>query len=96
LWLSELPGWAEVRAIANHRSPHDMVRFIGMLSGALLAIEAAGPLAESDVGMAAYAGGGAAQGTREALHQAGPSRRPAGAYRAASVQRSRQISPSHA
>ena len=23
----ELPGWVEVRAMANHRSPHDVVRF---------------------------------------------------------------------
>jgi superfamily I DNA/RNA helicase len=66
----ELPGWVEVRAMANHRSPHDVVRFLGMLAGAPMAIEAAGPFTESDVALITYSGGSATQATREALEQA--------------------------
>ncbi|SDH55334.1 Nuclease-related domain-containing protein [Paraburkholderia steynii] len=66
----ELPRWVEVRAMANHRSPHDVVRFIGMLSGAPMAIEAAGPFTESDVSLTTYTDGGAMQATRDALDQA--------------------------
>jgi hypothetical protein len=66
----ELPGWVEVRAMANHRNPHDVVRFLGALSGTPMAIEAAGPFTESDVGVLTYAGSSAMDATRAALDQA--------------------------
>jgi UvrD-like helicase C-terminal domain/AAA domain/Nuclease-related domain len=66
----ELPGWVEVRAMANHRSPHDVVRFLGMLAGAPMVIEAAGPFTESDVTLITHADGSATQATSDALDQA--------------------------
>jgi hypothetical protein len=65
-----LPNCVEVRAMANHRSPHDVVRFVGMLAGAPMAVEAAGPFTESDVGLITYAGSSATQATRDALDEA--------------------------
>lgn len=66
----ELPGWVEVRAMANHRSPHDVVRFLDALSGEPMSIEAAGPFTESDVGLLTYADNNALEATRTALDQA--------------------------
>lgn len=67
---AELPGWVEVRATSNYRSPRDVVRFIGRLAGAPMQIEAAAPFDESDVGVLTYAGSSATQATRKALEQA--------------------------
>ncbi|HWT36090.1 MAG TPA: ATP-dependent helicase [Paraburkholderia sp.] len=66
----ELPGWVEVRAMTNHRSPHDVVQFLDMLAAAPMKIEAAGPFTRSDVRTIAYAGSSATQATREALDEA--------------------------
>jgi hypothetical protein len=66
----DLTGWVEVRAMANHHSPHDVVRLLGMLAGAPMAIEAARPFTESDVTLIAHTDGGAAQATHDALDQA--------------------------
>ncbi|MBN3757443.1 ATP-binding domain-containing protein [Paraburkholderia sp. Tr-20389] len=66
----ELPGWVAVRAMANHRSPHDIVQFIDMLADAPMKVDAAGPFTRSDVRTMTYAGGNAMQATREALDEA--------------------------
>jgi hypothetical protein len=66
----ELPGWVEVRATANHRSPHDVVQFIDMLSDTPMKIEAAGPFTRSDLRTMTYTGSSATQATRAALDEA--------------------------
>ncbi|QCP47898.1 DUF2075 domain-containing protein [Trinickia violacea] len=66
----ELPDWVEVRAMSNYRSPRDVVRFIGMLAGTPMKIDAAGPYDASDIGMITYEGNSAAQATKEAVAQA--------------------------
>ncbi|CAE6791148.1 ATP-dependent helicase [Paraburkholderia domus] len=65
-----LPGWVEVRAMANHRSPHDVVRFVDMLSDSPMKIDAAGPFTRSDLRTITYAGSSATHATREALNEA--------------------------
>jgi hypothetical protein len=65
-----LPDWVEVRATSNYRSPRDIVRFIGQLSGKPLNIEAASPLDSSNVELVSYPGGSAVQATKQALADA--------------------------
>lgn len=65
-----LPGWVQVRAASNYRSPHDVVRLIGMLATTKVNVEAAGPFADSDVRFVTYADGGVEGATNEALKQA--------------------------
>ena len=65
-----LPGWVQMRAASNYRSPHDVVRLIGMLASGQFNAEAAGPFADSDVGFVTYADGGVESATNEALVQA--------------------------
>ena len=66
----ELPGWVEVRAMSNYRSPRDVVHFMGRLSGASMNIEALSQFDASDVGLLTYAGTSATQATKEALAEA--------------------------
>ncbi|KVC12532.1 nuclease [Burkholderia diffusa] len=63
----DLPGWVEVRATSNYRSPRDIVRFIGALAGAPMGFEAASPFDGSEVGVMTYAGAHAAPTTRQAI-----------------------------
>ncbi|RQR46244.1 MULTISPECIES: ATP-binding domain-containing protein [unclassified Burkholderia] len=66
----DLPGWVEVRATSNYRSPRDIVRFVGALAGAPMGFEAASPFDGSDVGLMTYAGANAAHTTRQAIDAA--------------------------
>jgi hypothetical protein len=65
-----LPGWVEVRATSNYRSPRDIVRFLGQLTSTPTAIEAASPFDGSDIGVISYPGASALQATRDALAEA--------------------------
>ena len=70
LYLREpvsLQDWVEVRALANYRSPRDIVRFLGQVAGDPMQIEAASPIGTSDVALVTYAGSNAVTETREAL-----------------------------
>ncbi|SAL05158.1 nuclease [Caballeronia calidae] len=64
-----LPGWVEMHAASNYRSPRDVIRFIERLTGQAQAA-AASPLHESDVGLLTYGEGQAAQVTKAAVSQA--------------------------
>lgn len=66
----DLPGWVEVRANSNYRSPRDIVRFVGALAGAPMGFEAASPFDGSDVGLITHAGTNAAHATRQAIDAA--------------------------
>ncbi|QTO52416.1 ATP-binding domain-containing protein [Burkholderia latens] len=65
-----LPGYVEVRAMSNYRSPRDIVRFVGALAGAPMGFEAASPFDGSDVELMTYAGANAAPTTRQAVDAA--------------------------
>ncbi len=65
-----LPGWVEMRAMTNYRTPRDLVSFISQLGNAPLQIEAASPFDQSDVGLLSYAGTSALATTKEALGMA--------------------------
>ncbi|WP_071335941.1 ATP-binding domain-containing protein [Burkholderia contaminans] len=66
----DLPGWVEVRAMSNYRSPRDIVRFVGAFAGAPMGFEAASPFDGSDVGLMTYGDTSAAQTTRQAIDAA--------------------------
>ncbi|WP_165107838.1 hypothetical protein [Caballeronia sp. SBC2] len=58
--------WVGVRALANYRSPHDIVRFLGQVMGDSVQIEAASPIGTADVALVTYAGSNAVTETKEA------------------------------
>jgi len=51
---AELPGWVRLRAKSNYRSPRPVVRWLQPLLPADLRIEAAAPIAASDVELITY------------------------------------------
>jgi hypothetical protein len=66
----ELPGWVEVHASANYRTPRDIIRFIRQLAGASFQIDAASPLDGSEVGFLSYEEGHVTEATKQALADA--------------------------
>lgn len=65
-----LPGWVEVRAKSNYRSPRDIVRFLAQLDGLPHDVEAESPLDGSDVEIVAYSHGTVVECTRQKLDEA--------------------------
>ncbi|WP_207002115.1 ATP-binding domain-containing protein [Trinickia mobilis] len=65
-----LPGWVEVRASANYRTPRDILKVIELLAGGTLNAEAASPFADSGVEGFSYAADTAEHATGEAISAA--------------------------
>jgi hypothetical protein len=66
----ELPGWVEVHASANYRTPRDIIRFVQQLAGSSFQIDALSPLDGSEVGLLSYEEGHVADATKQALADA--------------------------
>jgi hypothetical protein len=65
-----LPGWVTLHARSNYRSPREVVRLLSAILPPDVEIEAAGPLAGTDIELIAYADGeGLLAATKEAIRK---------------------------